>query len=82
IYAKDLADLIVSRAYRETLSLAIAASEKGFEMDEALKSAAAAAAAQAPAPEAEAPAAEEEEKEDKEKEDEESGVAGLGALFG
>ena len=84
IYAKDLADLIVSRAYRETLSLAIAASEKGFEMDEALKSAAAAAAqAQAPKEEAPAaPAAEEEEKEDKEKEDEESGVAGLGALFG
>jgi large subunit ribosomal protein L10 len=85
IYEKDLADLIISRAYRETLSLAIAASEKGFEMDEALKSAAAAAAAQAEAPKEEAPAApaaEEEEKEDKEKEDEESGVAGLGALFG
>ncbi|RXE57085.1 acidic ribosomal protein P0 [Methanoculleus taiwanensis] len=84
IYEKDIADLIIGRAFREMLTVALAASESGYELDEATRKAAAAVSA-APAAVAEAPAAqaeEKEEEEEEEKEDEEGGMAGLGALFG
>jgi large subunit ribosomal protein L10 len=85
IYEKAVVDLIIGRAYRDMLALALVAAQEGFELDEAISIAAAAAvatpeveaAAEAPAEEA---AEEEEEKE--EEEDEEGGMAGLGALFG
>ncbi|MBP2146210.1 large subunit ribosomal protein L10 [Methanofollis sp. W23] len=84
IYEKDVADLIVGRAYREMLAIAMKASEGGFELDESITQAVAAAAA-APAaatPAAEEAPAEEETEEEKKEEEEESGMAGLGALFG
>jgi large subunit ribosomal protein L10 len=84
IYEKDVVDLIIGRAQREMLALALAAAAAGFELDEATRKAAAAATAVAPAPaeKAPAPAEVEEEKEEKKEEGEESGMAGLGALFG
>ncbi|TAJ43468.1 50S ribosomal protein L10 [Methanofollis fontis] len=84
VYEKDVADLIVARAYRQMVALAMAAAEGGFELDESIaRAVAAAAAVPAQAPSAEESAApEEEETEEEEKEDEEGGMAGLGALFG
>lgn len=85
IYEKDIADLIIARAQREMLVVALAAQDHGFELDEATLKAASAATAAAPAA---APAAveakpeEEETEEEKKEEEEESGMAGLGALFG
>ena len=85
IYEKDIADLIIGRAQREMLVVALAAQDHGFELDEATLKAASAATAAAPAA---APAAveakpeEEETEEEKKEEEEESGMAGLGALFG
>jgi large subunit ribosomal protein L10 len=86
IYEKDIIDLIIGRAQREMLGVALAAEGRGFALDEATLKAAAAATAAAPA--AAAPAAagekpeEEESEEEKKEEEEESGMAGLGALFG
>ncbi|HOB17115.1 MAG TPA: 50S ribosomal protein L10 [Candidatus Methanoculleus thermohydrogenotrophicum] len=86
IYEKDIIDLIIGRAQREMLAVALVAADHGFELDEAILKAAAAGTAAAPATTepAEDVKAEEEEKEEEEKkeEDEESGLAGLGALFG
>ncbi len=85
IYEKDIVDLIIGRAQREMLVVALAAAGRGFELDEATLKAASAATAAAPAA---APAAveakpeEEETEEEKKEEEEESGMAGLGALFG
>ena len=85
IYEKDIVDLIIGRARREMLVVALAAQDHGFELDEATLKAASAATAAAPAA---APAAveakpeEEETEEEKKEEEEESGMAGLGALFG
>lgn len=85
IYEKAVVDLIIRRAYRDMLALALVAAQEGFELDEAISTAAAAALA---TPEveaaAEAPAEEsaEEEEEKEEEGDEEGGMAGLGALFG
>ncbi|MDI6867107.1 50S ribosomal protein P1 [Methanoculleus sp.] len=65
---------------------ALVAALEGVNIEEAINKAAlapVAAAAPAAAPAAAAPVAEEEEKEEsKKEEDEESGLAGLGALFG
>ena len=86
IYEKDIVDLIIGRAQREMLAVALAAQGRGFELDEATLKAASAATAAAPA--AAAPAAaeekpeEEESEEENKEEEEESGMAGLGALFG
>ena len=86
IYEKDIVDLIIGRAQREMLAVALVAQGHGFELDEATLKAATAATAAAPA--AAAPAAaeekpeEEETEEEKKEEEEESGMAGLGALFG
>jgi len=86
IYEKDIVDLIIGRAQREMLAVALAAQGQGFELDEATLKAASAATAAAPA--AAAPAAavekpeEEESEEENKEEEEESGMAGLGALFG
>ncbi len=85
IYEKDIADLIIGRAQREMLVVALAAQDHGFELDEATLKAASAAAAAAPAAApaaAEAKPEEEEKEEEKKEEEEESGMAGLGALFG
>ncbi len=85
IYEKDIADLIIGRAQREMLVVALAAQGHGFELDEATLKAASAAAAAAPAAApaaAEAKPEEEEKEEEKKEEEEESGMAGLGALFG
>ena len=67
---------------------ALVASLEGVNIDDAISKAAAAPVAVAAAPaaaaaaHAAAPAAKEEHKEEHKKEDEESGMAGLGALFG
>lgn len=85
IYEKDIVDLIIGRARREMLVVALAAQDHGFELDEATLKAASAATAAAPAatPAAvEAKPEEEETEEEKKEEEEESGMAGLGALFG
>ncbi|MFA7197702.1 MAG: 50S ribosomal protein L10 [Methanoculleus sp.] len=85
IYEKDIADLIIGRAQREMLVIALAAQGHGFELDEATLKAASAATAAAPtaAPAAaEAKPEEEETEEENKEEEEESGMAGLGALFG
>jgi large subunit ribosomal protein L10 len=85
IYEKDIADLIIGRAQREMLVVALAAQDHGFELDEATLKAASAAAAAAPAAApaaAEAKPEEEAKEEEKKEEEEESGMAGLGALFG
>jgi large subunit ribosomal protein L10 len=86
IYEKDIIDLIIGRAQREMLAVALVAAEKGFELDEATLKAVSAATAAAPAAaapaEEEKPKEEEKEEEEKEEEAEESGMAGLGALFG
>ncbi|MDG6257488.1 MAG: 50S ribosomal protein L10 [Methanomicrobiaceae archaeon] len=83
IYNADVMDLIVVRAYRQMLSLALAAAEHGLELDESISAAAAAqAAAPAAAPAEEEAKEPEKEEEEEEKEDEEGGMAGLGALFG
>jgi len=86
IYEKDIIDLIIGRARRDMLAVALAAQAHGFDLDEETLKAVTAAAATVPAavPAAAAPVAEEEEKkeESKKEEDEESGLAGLGALFG
>ena len=85
IYEKDIIDLIIGRAQREMLVVALAAASHGFELDEATLKAASAATAAAPAatPAAvEAKPEEEETEEEKKEEEEESGMAGLGALFG
>ncbi|WP_332450754.1 50S ribosomal protein L10 [Methanoculleus sp.] len=85
IYEKDIADLIIGRAQREMLVVALAAQGHGFELDEATLKAASAATAAAPAAApaaAEAKPEEEETEEEKKEEEEESGMAGLGALFG
>lgn len=83
IYEKDVVDLIIGRAYQEMLALALAAAERGLTLDEAITAAAAAATTAAPEEAAEhAAPAEEEEEEEEEEEKEESGMAGLGALFG
>ncbi len=85
VYEKDIADLIIGRAQREMLVVALAAAGHGFELDEATLKAASAATVAAPAaaPAAVAAKPEVEEKEEEKKgEEEESGMAGLGALFG
>jgi len=85
VYEKDIIDLIIGRARRDMLAVALAAQAHGFDLDEETLKAVTAAAATVPAaaPAAAAPVAEEEEKEEsKKEEDEESGLAGLGALFG
>jgi len=85
IYEKGVADLIIGRAQREMLVVALAAQDNGFELDEATLKAASAATAAAPAAApaaAEAKPEEEETEEEKKEEEEESGMAGLGALFG
>ena len=85
IYEKDIVDLIIGRAQREMLAVALAAQSHGFELDEATLQAASAATAAAPAAveaPAEAKSGEEEKEEEKKEEEEESGMAGLGALFG
>jgi len=70
---------------------ALVAALEGVNIEEAVSKSAVAApvvaavaapAAAAPAAHAAAPAAEEKKKEDEKKEEEESGMAGLGALFG
>jgi large subunit ribosomal protein L12 len=65
---------------------ALVAALEGVNIEEAISKAAMAPAAAAPvaaaAPAAAAPAAEEKAKEEEKKEEEESGMAGLGALFG
>jgi len=72
-------------AVNEARVKALVASLEGVNIDDAISKAAAApvavAAAAAPAAAAAAPA-KEEKKEEHKKEDEESGMAGLGALFG
>ncbi|MCK8518174.1 50S ribosomal protein L10 [Methanoculleus sp. 7T] len=85
IYEKDIIDLIIGRAQREMLVVALAAQDRGFELDEATLKAASAATAAAPASApaaAEAKPEEETKEEEKKEEEEESGMAGLGALFG
>ncbi len=85
IYEKGVVDLIIGRAQREMLVVALAAQGHGFELDEATLKAASAATAAAPAAApaaAEAKPEEEETEEEKKGEEEESGMAGLGALFG
>jgi large subunit ribosomal protein L12 len=65
---------------------ALVAALEGVNIEEAISKAAMAPAAAAPvaaaAPAAAAPAADEKAKEEEKKEEEESGMAGLGALFG
>ena len=75
-------------AVNEAQTKALVASLEGVNIDEAIAKAAAAPVAVAAAPaaaaagHAAAPAKEEKKKEEHKKEDEESGMAGLGALFG
>jgi len=86
IYEKGVIDLIIGRAQQQMLAIALAAADRGFELDEATLKAASAATAVAAAPEPveeTGATVEEEEEEDEDKEEEEeSGMAGLGALFG
>jgi len=80
IYEKGVIDLILGRAQQQMLAVAFAVADRGFELDEAILKAVPAPAAVEPAEEVKAEETEEEE--ETKEEEEESGMAGLGALFG
>ena len=80
IYEKGVIDLILGRAQQQMLAVAFAVADRGFELDEAILKVVPAPAAVEPAEEVKAEETEEEE--ETKEEEEESGMAGLGALFG
>ena len=80
IYEKGVIDLILGRAQQQMLAVAFAVADRGFELDEAILKAVPAPAAVESAEEVKAEETEEEE--ETKEEEEESGMAGLGALFG
>lgn len=80
IYEKGVIDLILGRAQQQMLAVAFAVADRGFELDEAILKVVPAPAAVEPAEEVKAEETEEEE--ETKEEEEESGMAGLGSLFG